>query len=309
MTNGAYLGHVSFRAMLPLRDGVAASTITLPSEGWEYLVDFLCDKFTAIPREVWLARFQDGLVSDVNGQVFHAETAFKGNSTVCYYRALAHETHIPFEEQILFQDEFLVVADKPHFLPAVPAGKYLQETLLVRLKRKTGIESLAPMHRIDRETAGLMLFTIKPETRGLYQSLFQRKQVQKHYQAIAPYRAELELPITYRSCLQTSEHFMRMQETDGQSNSETYVEIIEHSNDLARYLLMPRTGKKHQLRVHMAALGIPIINDQIYPTYIASEIENYQTPLQLLAKRIEFTDPLSNQTRVFESKKELYFLE
>lgn len=292
--------------MLPLRNGVAASTVTLPSDGWEYLIDFLCDKFNAIPREVWLARLQEGLVSDGAGHILDAGTPFKANSIVHYYRALAHETPIPFEEHILFQDEYLIAVDKPHFLPAVPAGKYLQETLLVRLKRKTGIDSLAPMHRIDRETAGLMLFTIKPETRGAYQALFQNKQVQKHYHAIAPYRNDLVLPMHYRSRLQESEHFMRMQEIAGQANSETQIELLEKNNGIAKYLLKPLTGKKHQLRVHMAALGTPILNDQIYPTYIATENESFEKPLQLLAKRIEFTDPISGEQRAFHSNKELF---
>ncbi|MBP7370222.1 MAG: pseudouridine synthase [Arenimonas sp.] len=292
--------------MLPLRDGVAASTVTLPSDGWEFLVDFLCDKFSAISRDIWLVRFQDGLITDQQGHALPADTRFQAGSIVRYYRALDNETPIPFTEQILFQDEFILAADKPHFLPAVPAGKYLQETLLVRLKRKTGIDSLAPMHRIDRETAGVMLFTIKPETRGAYQSLFQTKQVQKHYHAIAPYRDDLTLPMTYRSRMQESEHFMRMQETAGPTNSETNIALIEQANDLACYLLKPLTGKKHQLRVHMAALGIPIVNDQIYPTYTALDIENFQKPLQLLAKRIEFTDPFSGQPRIFQSNKNLF---
>jgi tRNA pseudouridine32 synthase/23S rRNA pseudouridine746 synthase len=291
--------------MLPLRDGVAASSVTLPSTGWEYLLDFLCDKFTAIPREVWIARLNQGLVTDAQGNILTAETAFQANSIVRYYRALEHETPIPFEAHILFQDEYLIAVDKPHFLPAVPAGKYLQETLLVRLKNKTGIDDLSPMHRIDRETAGVMVFVIKPETRGAYQSLFQNKQVQKQYHAIASFRDDLKLPLTYQSRMQESEHFMRMHEISGIVNSETRIELIEQSGNLAKYLLTPLTGKKHQLRVHMMSLGIPIVNDQIYPEYIATENESFEKPLQLLAKKIEFTDPISGQPRIFQSDKEL----
>jgi tRNA pseudouridine32 synthase/23S rRNA pseudouridine746 synthase len=291
--------------MLPLRDGVAASSVTLPSTGWEYLLDFLCDKFTAIPREVWIARLNQGLVTDAQGNILTAETAFQANSIVRYYRALEHETPIPFEAHILFQDEYLIAVDKPHFLPAVPAGKYLQETLLVRLKNKPGIDDLSPMHRIDRETAGVMVFVIKPETRGAYQSLFQNKQVQKQYHAIASFRDDLKLPLTYQSRMQESEHFMRMHEISGIVNSETRIELIEQSGNLAKYLLTPLTGKKHQLRVHMMSLGIPIVNDQIYPEYIATENESFEKPLQLLAKKIEFTDPISGQPRIFQSDKEL----
>ncbi len=294
--------------MLPLRDGVAASSVTLPASGWEYLIDFLCDKFPAIPREVWLARMQQGLVTDGLGNILNTDAAFKAHSVVRYYRALEHEIPIPFKEHILFQDEYLIAVDKPHFLPAVPAGKYLQETLLVRLKKKTGIDDLAPMHRIDRETAGVMLFVIKPETRGAYQSLFQNKLVKKQYHAIAGYREDLKLPLTHQSRLQESDHFMRMQETSGIVNSETQIELMAQSGNLAKYLLTPLTGKKHQLRVHMMSLGIPIVNDQIYPEYIATENESFEKPLQLLAKQIEFTDPISGQKRVFQSSKELVLI-
>ena len=294
--------------MLPLRDGVAASSVTLPASGWEYLIDFLCDKFPTIAREVWLARMSQGLVTDGLGNILNSDAVFQAHSVVRYYRALEYEIPIPFEAHILFQDEYLLVVDKPHFLPAVPAGKYLQETLLVRLKKKTGIDDLAPMHRIDRETAGIMLFVIKPETRGAYQSLFQNKLVKKQYHAIARYREDLNLPLTYRSCMQESDHFMRMQEISGQANSETRIELLEQNNSIAKYLLKPLTGKKHQLRVHMAALGMPILNDQIYPNYIATEVESFEKPLQLLAKSIEFTDPISGQQRVFQSNKELVLI-
>ena len=295
--------------MLPLRDGVAASSVSLPASGWEYLIDFLCDKFTAIPREVWLTRLNQGLVTDGQGNILTAESAFQANSIVRYYRALEHETPIPFEAHILFQDEYLIAVDKPHFLPAVPAGKYLQETLLVRLKKQTGFDHLSPMHRIDRETAGVMIFVIKPETRGVYQLLFQNKLVKKQYHAIAAYREDLKLPLTYRSCMQESDHFMRMQEIAGQANTETQIELLEKNNCIAKYLLKPLTGKKHQLRVHMVALGLPILNDQIYPNYIATENESFEKPLQLLAKQIEFTDPISGQQRIFKSNKELNILE
>lgn len=294
---------------LPVRDGVSASTVTLPAGSWSTLLDFLCEKFTGISRGTWLARMQAGLVADSNGKPLGAESAYQAHSIVHYYRALAHETPIPFEQHILFQDDYIIAVDKPHFLPVMPAGKYLQETLLVRLKRKTGIDALTPMHRLDRETAGVMIFIIKPETRGAYQSLFLNKRVQKKYQAIAPFNQELRLPIIHKSRLQVSEHFMRMQEVAGAPNSETSIELIEQCNGLGRYALTPVTGKKHQLRVHMAALGIPIINDQIYPDYIATEQESFENPLQLLASEIVFTDPILDCSRVFHTRRTLNFVD
>ncbi len=294
-------------SILPVRKGVSASTVTLPAGSWSTLLDFLCHKFTGISREIWLVRMQDGLVIDSNGKPLGAESAYQSHSIVHYYRALEQETPIPFEQHILFQDDYIIAVDKPHFLPVMPAGKYLQETLLVRLKRTTGIDALTPMHRLDRETAGVMIFIIKPETRGAYQSLFLNKRVQKKYQAIASYNEKLVLPITHKSRLQVSEHFMRMQEVAGTPNSETRIELIEHYKGLGRYALTPVTGKKHQLRVHMASLGIPIINDQIYPHYIAAEQENFENPLQLLASEIAFTDPILGCAREFHSRRTLSF--
>jgi tRNA pseudouridine32 synthase/23S rRNA pseudouridine746 synthase len=294
-------------SLLPLRDGVAASTVTLPPGSWNSLLDYLCQKFSGISRDTWLARMQGGLVTDADGKALGAETAYQAHGVVRYYRALEHETRIPFEERILFQDDYLIAVDKPHFLPVMPAGKYLQETLLIRLKRKTGIDALTPMHRLDRETAGVMLFVIKPETRCAYQSLFVHKQVRKQYQAIAPHREALQLPLTRKSRLQVSEHFMRMQETAGEPNAETSIELIEQRNGFGRYALTPITGKKHQLRVHMAALGIPILGDQIYPDYIAQEQESFENPLQLLASEIAFTDPILGGPRIFHSSKTLNF--
>jgi tRNA pseudouridine32 synthase / 23S rRNA pseudouridine746 synthase len=294
-------------SLLPTRDGVAASTVTLPIGSWSTLFDFLCDNFKGISRETWLARMDAGLVTDPKGRPLDAETAFQAQSFVHYYRALEQETSIPFEEHILFRDDYIIAVDKPHFLPVMPAGKYLQETLLVRLKRKTGIDALTPMHRLDRETAGVMLFVIKPETRGAYQSLFLHKQVQKKYLAIAPCNEKSALPVTRKSRLQVSGHFMRMQEVAGAPNSETHIALIEHRNGLGRYALTPVTGKKHQLRVHMAALGMPILGDRIYPEYIAEQRESFENPLQLLAREIAFIDPILGCQRIFQSRKTLRF--
>ncbi len=294
--------------MLPTRDGVGPSVITLPVGDWLLVINFLIERFNAIPRDEWLLRMQQGLVMDENGQAVYADRPYQAHLKIYYYRSIENEKVIPFEERILFQDEHLIVADKPHFLPVMPAGIYLQETLLVRLKRKTGIDTLVPMHRIDRETAGLVVFVIKPETRGAYQSLFLSKQVEKCYQAIAPYRNDLAFPLTYKSRLQESKNFMQMEAVDGESNSETAIDLIEQKNDLAKYQLKPITGKKHQLRAHMAALEMPILNDLIYPVHRAADQDDYEKPLQLLAQRIAFVDPITVQERSFETNLQLFAL-
>ncbi len=226
-----------------------------------------------------------------------------------YFRRLAREPEIPFEEHILFQDEHLLVADKPHFLPVTPSGLYLHQTLLNRLKKKTQIQTLSPIHRIDRDTAGLVIFSVKPEERAQYQNLFRDRVVMKLYEAIAPYSEELskKLPLTYRSRLEESAHFLQMQEVEGEANTDTRIELIEQNGSWARYYLMPGSGKKHQLRVHLNALGVPIKNDQIYPTltpYQEYELD-FTKPLQLLAKKISFKDPITAEDREFCSGQEL----
>ena len=272
------------------------------------MIDFLAHRFSTLSREEIAIRMQHGGVLDAKGLSVCAEHRYQPHMKLYYYRRIPAEVPIPFEAAVLFQDDFVVAVDKPHFLPVTPGGRYLQETLLVRLKRKLGIDTLAPMHRIDRETAGLVLFTVQPSTRGQYQELFAQKLVTKRYLATANVRECLKFPMIYRSRLVESEHFMRMREADGDANAETQIELLEANQLRARYRLVPTTGKKHQLRVHMAALGIPILNDQIYPDHLSKrEIEDcdYTKPLQLLADCISFTDPISGEERRFESRFQL----
>ena len=215
------------------------------------------------------------------------------------------EARIPFEEAVLYQDDHLVVADKPHFLPVTPSGHYLQETLLVRLKKRLGIDTLIPIHRIDRETAGLVLFSTQPDERNAYQAMFRDHAVTKHYEAIAPWRQDLTWPIIRKSRIVEDEPFFRQREVPGQPNSETHMDVIEKSGGSARYALSPVTGKKHQLRVHMNALGLPILNDRMYPPVAETPDDDYRLPLQLLAKSIAFTDPVTGQARHFQSQRTL----
>jgi tRNA pseudouridine32 synthase/23S rRNA pseudouridine746 synthase len=251
----------------------------------------------------------DGDVQDEFGIAVTAERPYQGHIRVYYYRDLPVEERIPFDEVILHQDEHLIVVDKPHFLPVTPSGKYLQETVLVRLKRKLGLDDLVPIHRIDRDTAGLVLFSVQPATRDAYQALFRDRAVHKTYEAIAPWRADLTFPMTRHSRIveDTSEGrgFMTQTEVEGLPNALTNIEVLEVKGDLARYELKPVTGKRHQLRVHMHALGIPIQGDGIYPVLTPEGQIDYDNPLQLLAKSIEWVDPISGKTRRFQSQLEL----
>lgn len=295
---------------LPLRDGVSASALACPPGPWPLLLDFIAERLNLVSRSDWRARMAAGEVLDERGQVLPPEAPYRAGCRVYYWRWLAEEHEIPFEAQILFQDDELLVADKPHFLPVTPTGRYVQQTLLTRLKRRTGIATLTPVHRLDRETAGLTLFAIKPESRDAYQRLFRERSVEKVYEAIAPWRAELQLPLTRRSRLQerAGAFFMQMEEVaEGEPNAETGISLIARLGEAwARYELRPHTGQKHQLRAHMNALGLPIRGDRIYPLLQPEEAEpDYREPLCLLARSIAFTDPLNGQRRRFESARQL----
>jgi len=292
---------------LPTRNGVSPSCVGLPAGHWPTITDFLLERFPAITRAVWLQRMQDGLVVDEFGAAVTPGRPYRGHMRLYYYRALDDEPRIPFEEILLYQDAHLVVADKPHFLPVTPSGSYLQETLLARLKNRLGIDSLIPIHRIDRETAGLVLFSVRPAERDAYQALFRKRTVTKHYEAIAPWQQGLSFPLTRQSRIVGDEPFFRQLEVPGEPNSETCIDVLEIRGDKARYALSPVTGKKHQLRVHMNALGLPIDNDRMYPPVSPTPTDDYSLPLQLLAKSIAFTDPVTGRARQFQSGLSLKF--
>jgi tRNA pseudouridine32 synthase / 23S rRNA pseudouridine746 synthase len=298
--------------LLPVKNGVGPSVVGLPKDDqsqWRTITDFLANRFPAIPRATWLQRMADGDVQDEFGKPVTPDRPYQGHIRVYYYRNLPVEEHIPFDEVILHQDEHLVVVDKPHFLPVTPSGKYLQETVLVRLKRKLSLDDLVPIHRIDRDTAGLVLFSVQPATRDAYQALFRDRAVHKTYEAIAPWNPELTFPLTRHSRIveDTSEGrgFMTQTEVDGLPNALTHIQVLEVKGNLARYQLKPVTGKRHQLRVHMNALGMPILGDGIYPVLTPEGQIDYDNPLQLLAKSIEWVDPMTGETRRFETQRSL----
>ena len=281
------------------------SCVALPPGHWVTISDFLIDRFPAVPTATWQARMQQGELVDEQGVAVTPQQPYRSGIRLYYYRSIPDEPRLPFDEVVLFHDELLVVADKPHFLPVTPGGRHLQETLLVRLKRRLGIDTLAPLHRLDRETAGVVVFAVRPKTRGAYQALFAQRQVTKHYEAIAPWRSELGFPLTYRSRLVQDDHFLRMREVPGEANAETLFEVLAVHGTAARYRLTPLTGRTHQLRVHCAALGMPIVGDRMYPTLLPADTDDHAQPLQLLARSISFVDPVSGQSRRFESAQAL----
>jgi len=220
-----------------MRHGVSASTVVLPSDArtsntnvltnWSTVFDFLCARFCAVKPGEWSARFADGLVLNEQGEPIHALAPYTPNARIHYYRRVPEEPELPFKAQVLFQDAHLVVADKPHFMPVTPAGRYVRSSLLVQLKDELGIDTLSPLHRIDRETAGLVVFSVNPQERNAYQALFRNRKVHKTYQAIAPYRDDLVFPLTRKSRIEEDAQFFRSHEVEGKSNSETLVELLK----------------------------------------------------------------------------------
>lgn len=295
----------------PPRKGVSASCTVLPVGPWPLVLDFLIQGFAHIDAATWRQRLANGDVVDDSGRLITSQTHYEAGLRVYYYRAVPQEAPIAFEAVVIHQGEHLLVVDKPHFLPVMPSGKYLQETVLVRLKNTLGLPDLSPVHRIDRDTAGLVMFSINPATRDAYHALFRNHQVTKTYEAIAPWNAALPWPpggvLRRETRIAESAHFMQQCEVEGQPNAITEIRALEVCGGLARYELKPVTGQRHQLRVHMNALGLPILNDGIYPVLTPEGSANPDKPLQLLAKSLEFTDPITDEPRRFESNRELMF--
>ncbi|MDL2357053.1 MAG: pseudouridine synthase [Pseudomonadota bacterium] len=290
---------------LPILQGLAPSYLWLQHGSGGAMLAFLVAQFPAVGADAWRDRMARGQVVDGAGTELAPDSVVCAGTRIWYYRELDAETTIPFREQVLFQDQHLVVVDKPHFLPMNPAGRFLHETLLVRLKNKLGLDDLVPIHRLDRETAGVVLFSSNAASRGAYQSLFQKRRVEKVYEALAAPIEGLAWPHVRRSLMVEGTPFFRMQEVAGEPNSETIIELVERRGALALYRLQPHTGRKHQLRVHMAALGAAIVNDAFYPLALADKGDDFTRPLQLLARSIAFVDPFSGARREFSSQRTL----
>jgi tRNA pseudouridine32 synthase / 23S rRNA pseudouridine746 synthase len=295
-----------------IREGVGASQVHCPVGPWPTVFDFLCERFGFVAPAQWRQRFESGRVLNAQGIALPLLAAYRSKQVVYYFRSVHHEPCIPYQATVLYQDDRLVVADKPHFLPVIPSGQYVQETLLVRLKRSLNLPDLVPLHRIDRDTAGLVMFCSQPKYRASYHALFRDGAIVKTYHALAPYSAQLaqSLPLTVINRLETANNFMQMQPVSGPPNTRTDVIAIEplaNQPDIALYTLRPRTGKRHQLRVHMMGLGVPIIGDGIYPAFLAQRDISVlgHAPLQLLAQSLAFTDPVSGQAQQFESQRRL----
>lgn len=291
---------------LPVRNGVNATRLRLPPEGpWSTAFEYVLERFGHVNPAGIADRFDRGEVVGISGAPLDRTTPLNDHTFIWYYRELPPEERLPVEINILHQDENLLVVDKPHFLPTTPGGMYVAESALVRLRVALNIPDLIPMHRLDRMTAGVLLFSTNPETRGKYQVLFERRHIEKEYEAVAAVRPELELPAVIRSRMLKSRTYLLAQEVPGEPNAETRIELLEQFGQLGRYRLLPHTGKTHQLRVHMASLGIGILNDPFYPVLLDQAPDDFSKPLQLLARSVRFTDPLTKQLVQFRSELSL----
>ncbi|MGF6147325.1 Ribosomal large subunit pseudouridine synthase A [Kingella potus] len=300
----------------PGSDGIRPSYLNLPCDSalaGTLLADYLCRRFPYVPRETWLARLAAGGIFDSQWRPLAPDAPFVPGGRLFYYReaVAADEPEIPFQEEILYTDGHLLAVDKPHFLPVVPSGRFLRETLLTRLRLRpelqdTDPDEIAPLHRIDKDTAGVVLFCRRRESRSAYQMLFQERRVEKSYEALAAARTGMALPLHIRSRIERGHPFFLMCETAGAANAHTVVEDVQDlGGGLALYRLRPISGKKHQLRVHMASLGLPILNDPLYPVPLPDGLPDYAKPLKLLARSIAFTDPFTGEKRHFESRRML----
>lgn len=300
---------------LPILDGIKPSYLVLPHEKSfenKSLLYFLCIHFPFVNETTWRTRLNSGMVVNQHGVPLNEHSPFQAGATIFYYREISRddESPIPFKEHILHLDKHLIIVDKPHFLPVIPSGRFLRETLLTRLRLRPELQHLnvadiTPIHRLDKDTAGVMILSHNPQSRSAYQTLFQNKMIQKTYHALAPTRTDLTYPLNIQSRLVRGHEFFLTQEIDGEPNSHTILNLLENRGENSLYELKPITGKKHQLRVHMMKLNIPILNDALYPIVHETGSEDYTKPLKLLAKCIEFTDPISGEYRIFHSVQNL----
>jgi tRNA pseudouridine32 synthase/23S rRNA pseudouridine746 synthase len=295
---------------LPPRDGVGATRLHVPLRGeWPTVSAYMVERFFHLEPEGLLERFDRGEIVARDGSPVSRDAPLGSEEFIWYYRDPPAETRIPFEIEILHQDDDLVVVDKPHFLPTTPGGKYLQNSALIRLRRLLDIPDLAPIHRLDRATAGLLMFAARRETRGAYQSLFENREVQKVYEAVSNRPAHWdasEFPLVYRNHIVKRRAEVCVQvDAEQEPNAETLIEVLSADEHVVHTLLKPHSGKMHQLRVHLSAIGLGIRNDRFYPTLLDEMPDDFSLPLQLLARELHFVDPLSGDARTFTSRLRL----
>ncbi|MEX3566767.1 pseudouridine synthase [Micrococcus endophyticus] len=329
---------------LPARNGVNATRLRLPASGWDTAQDYVLHRFGHVDPDGIRARFAAGEVVAADGTALTPTTPLGVHDDLWYYRDVPHEDPLPVAHTLLHRDEHLVVIHKPHFLPTTPGGRFVQETALVRLRNELGVDDLVPLHRLDRATAGVVMFSVDPATRGAYHLLFERRAVAKTYEAVSPLPPDAgddgpvlgRFPLTVRSRIRKDKGVLRsvVEEVPAAAsgrragapvrtrrsnaahagaNAESRVEVLgvgESAGTLAgrrvaHLRLTPRTGRTHQLRIHLAALGLGIAFDPFYPDLLDAAPDDFSRPLQLLSRSLRFTDPLTGREREFVSPAQL----
>ncbi|WP_433592783.1 pseudouridine synthase [Nocardia sp. CA-145437] len=290
---------------LPKRHGLDPARLRLPEEGdWATIRDHLVERLPRVRPERIDELLREGGIVDLAGPIA-LDTPYVPGGAVWFHRDLPEETEVPFPIGIVHRDEDILIVDKPHFLSTIPRGQHILQTALVKLRRDLDLPDLVPAHRLDRVTAGLVLFIINPARRGAYQTMFHNRLVHKEYEAIARFDPSLDLPRTVVSRIVKERQVLKAYETEGEPNAETLIELLDHRDGLGRYRVRPRTGRTHQIRIHMNSLGIPILGDDFYPELTDKPVDNYTRPLQLLASALEFPDPVTREPRRFETARTL----
>ena len=268
------------------------------------ILEYLVARFPQVSAAVWHKRVTQGLVTLSDGTTLKEHSPYRHGLTVFYRKEVPSEPPLPEDPVIVYRDEEIIVTDKPHGMPVTPSGQHIERSLFIRLQRITELPDLAPMHRLDMDTAGLVLFTIKSSTRGHYHQLFAEARIEREYEAIA--HVDNRQDRTHwriENRIESDEPWFLQRIVDGPVNAVTEIEWIGSESGMAQFRLFPKTGKRHQLRLHMASIGCPIVGDPFYPTI--RKKEGGEPPLQLLAKRLAFIDPLSGVPRNFMSTRNL----
>ncbi|MDM8085286.1 pseudouridine synthase [Cellulomonas cellasea] len=298
------------RSPLPARHGLSAAWLRTPDrdrsrpDEWATMGQWLRHRLPEhvdVPAMLAQQRFVDEA-----GRAVREDDPFAPHQFVWFHRDLRDEPEVTAPIHVVHRDERLVVVDKPAFLSSIPRGRHVMQSVVVRMRAELGLPDLSPLHRLDRVTSGLLMLATEPQWRGPYQSLFERRAVEKAYWALAPLRPDLELPTVVRNHIHKERGAWQAQVAPGAPvNAETLIELESEVDGHGVYRLTPRTGRTHQLRLHLHGLGIPIVNDPLYPVVRDIPVDDFSSPLQLLAGELAFTDPVDGKPRRFRSVRRL----